>query len=103
MKEKNKSSVNLKKFEEEALEQLRFGKKLEGKDGILAPLIKRLVEASLNGEMNAHLAGAKSVNRCNGQTGKQVKTAFRSVKINTPSDWLGSFEPQLFYPSDKLL
>ena len=95
MKEKSKPTFDFKKFEVEAIEQLRSGKKLEGKDGVLAPLIKQLVEASLNGEMNAHLTGAKRVNRRNGKGGKQVKTAFGSVEINTPRDRLGSFEPQL--------
>lgn len=94
MEEKSKS-FDFKKFEEEAIEQLRSGKKLEGKDGVLAPLIKRLVEAGLNGEMNAHLTGAKCVNRRNGKASKQVKTAFGSVAINTPRDRLGNFEPQL--------
>lgn len=95
MKEKNKESFDIKKFEDEAIEQLRSGKPLEGKDGILAPLIKRLVEASLSGEMNAHLIDAKGINRRNGKAGKQVKTSFGSVEINTPRDRLGSFEPQL--------
>lgn len=95
MEEKSKESFDYKKFEAEALEQLRSGKKLEGKDGILAPLIKRLVEAGLNGEMNAHLSEAKRINRRNGKMGKQVKTAFGSVEINTPRDRLGNFEPQL--------
>ncbi len=38
MEEKNKSGFDFKKFEEEAIEQLRSSKKLEGKDGVLAPL-----------------------------------------------------------------
>lgn len=95
MEEKNKPTFDFKKFEAEAIEQLRSGKSLEGKDGVLAPLIKQLVEASLNGEMNAHLSGARRINRRNGKGGKQVKTAFGSVDINTPRDRLGSFEPQL--------
>lgn len=95
MEEKNKEGFDFKKFESDAIEQLRSGKKLEGKDGILAPLIKQLVEASLNGEMNAHLSEAKRVNRRNGKAGKQVKTSFGSIEINTPRDRLGSFEPQL--------
>lgn len=95
MKKTTNESFDFKKFEQEALEQLRSGKKLEGKDGILAPLIKRLVEAGLNGEMNAHLSESKRINRRNGKMGKQVKTAFGSVEINTPRDRLGSFEPQL--------
>src|SRR4029078_3348163 len=84
-----------KAFEEEAIKRLQQGKALEGKDGVLAPLIKRLVEAVLNGEMNAHLTDSKRNNRRNGKTGKQVKTAFGQVEINTPRDRNSSFEPQL--------
>lgn len=93
--ENNKSLFDFKKFEEDALEQLRSGKPLEGKDGVLAPLIKRLVEASLEGEMNAHLNDSRRVNRRNGKGSKQVKTAFGSVEISTPRDRQGSFAPQL--------
>lgn len=95
MEEEPPKAFDFKRFQREAIEQLQQGKPLEGKDGVLAPLIKQLVEASLNGEMNAHLSEAKRVNRRNGKTGKQVKTAFGSVEINTPRDRLGSFEPQL--------
>jgi transposase-like protein len=95
MKEKNKPTFDIGKFEREAIEQLRSGKPLEGKDGVLAPLIKRLVEASLSGEMNAHLSDAKGTNRRNGKAGKQVKTPFGSVEIKTPRDRLGNFEPQI--------
>lgn len=95
MEEKSKSSFDFKAFESAALDQLRSGKPLEGKDGVLAPLIKRLVEASLNGEMDAHLVDSTRVNRRNGKTGKQVKTAFGPVEIQTPRDRQGSFEPQL--------
>lgn len=87
-------TFNFKKFEEEAIEQLRSGKPLEGKDGILAPLIKRLVEASLNGELDAHLSNEDSPNRRNGKMSKQVKTGFGTVEINTPRDRNGSFEPE---------
>jgi hypothetical protein len=45
---KKKQPFDFKVFEDEAIEQLKKGKPLEGKDGVLAPLIKRLVEASLN-------------------------------------------------------
>jgi transposase-like protein len=74
--ENEKPSFDFKRFEEEALAQLRSGKPLEGKEGVLAPLIKRLVEASLEGEMKAHLSDARGVNRRNGKGSKQVKTAF---------------------------
>jgi transposase-like protein len=95
MEEQSKSSFDFKAFEAAALDQLRSGKPLEGKDGILAPLIKRLVEASLNSEMDAHLVDNRPSNRRNGKTGKQVKTAFGPVEIQTPRDRRGTFEPQL--------
>jgi putative transposase len=92
---KKKQPFDFKVFEDEAIEQLKNGKPLEGKDGVLAPLIKRLVEASLNAEMEGHLSGEKQGNRRNGKMSKQVKTAFGKVEIATPRDRDGSFEPQL--------
>lgn len=93
--EEEKGDFNFKEFEEQAIKRLQQGHTLEGKDGVLAPLIKRLVEAGLNGEMDGHLQGASKVNRRNGKTGKQVKTSFGSVEIETPRDRNSSFEPQL--------
>jgi len=93
--EDEKSDFNYKEFEQEAIKRLQGGQPLEGKDGVLAPLIKRLVEAGLNGEMDAHLIDSSEKNRRNGKAGKQVKTAFGSVQINTPRDRNSSFEPQL--------
>ncbi len=46
----NEKKFDYKSFEQEAIRALQNGKPLEGKDGVLAPLIKRLVEAGLNGE-----------------------------------------------------
>ena len=92
---KKKEPFDFKIFEDQAIEQLKNGKPLEGKDGVLAPLIKRLVEASLNGEMDGHLSEEKQGNRRNGKMSKQVKTAFGNVEIATPRDRDGSFEPKL--------
>ena len=39
-----------------ALKQLREGKDLTGKDGILTPLIKQLTEAAMKAELEQHLA-----------------------------------------------
>jgi putative transposase len=82
-------------FEEEALEKLKRGVPLEGKEGILAPLIKRLVEASLEGEMDAHLEDNQEENRRNGKTSKKVKTPVGNVDITTPRDRTGTFRPQI--------
>ena len=93
--EEEKKEFNYHRFEEEALKGLLAGKRLEGKDGVLAPLIKRLLEAGLQGEIKDHLSEDPLPNRRNGKTEKQVKTAFGKVVIETPRDRNGSFEPQI--------
>ena len=40
----------------EILNQFRSGKRLTGKDGLLAPLIKQLTEAALEAEVESHIA-----------------------------------------------
>ena len=87
-------------FEKEALTKLKKGVSLEGKDGVLAPLLKRLLEASLQGEMESHLleekaSGIDKKNRRNGQTTKNVKTHYGNIDISTPRDRAGTFEPEI--------
>ncbi|HEY8893609.1 MAG TPA: IS256 family transposase [Niastella sp.] len=96
MENKEQSTdFNFKQFEQQAIEQLKSGMALEGKDGVLAPLIKRLVEASLEGELDAHLSDKDSINRRNGKSSKQVKTSFGSIPITTPRDRNSTFEPEI--------
>ena len=46
----------LNKLGQEALSEIQSGKtNLTGKDGVLTPLIKRIIEASLDTEMEVHL------------------------------------------------
>jgi putative transposase len=87
-------------FEKDALLKLKQGVSLEGKDGVLAPLLKRLLEASLEGELDCHLREEKTENpslknRRNGRTKKTVKTHYGTVDIETPRDRDGSFEPEI--------
>lgn len=83
----------------EAVKQLRDGKKISGKDGVLAPLIKELVESALEGEIESHIAdealqGKK--NRRNGYNKKRVKGSSEGAfELETPRDREGSYEPQL--------
>ena len=39
-----------------AVKELLAGKKISGKDGVLAPLVKQLVEAALEAEVESHIA-----------------------------------------------
>jgi len=78
----------------QALEALQSGKPLEGKEGALLPMIKRLIEASLEGEMDAHIKESKP-NRRNGKGKKQLKTTYGEIEITPPRDRHSSYEPML--------
>jgi len=78
-----------------ALQALREGGDLTGKDGVLTPLIKQLTEAAMQAELDNHLAGDESANRKNGSTPKTVKGPTGSFELDTPRDRAGTFEPQL--------
>ena len=82
-------------FQAEALDRLRSGESLGGKDGILAPLIQQLLEAGLEGEMDHHMAESPPSNRRNGKSSKKVKTGQGEIDLRTPRDRDASFEPRL--------
>ncbi len=83
----------------EILNQFRNGKKLTGKDGLLAPLIKQLTEAALEAEVESHIANdvlSGTRNRKNGVNKKTIKDLSNgSFELETPRDRNGTFEPQI--------
>lgn len=83
----------------EILNQFRSGKRLTGKDGLLAPLIKQLTEAALEAEVESHIANDAlngRANRRNGFNTKTIKgTSDGSFLLETPRDRNGTFEPQI--------
>jgi len=44
---------------EQALTDIQAGKDLTGKDGLLTPLIKQLIEAALKAELEQHLSNSE--------------------------------------------
>ena len=70
--EKKEEKFDWQEFEKEALKKLKAGLPLEGKEGILAPMIKRIVEASLEGELAGHLEEGEVANRRNGKKSKDI-------------------------------
>ena len=88
-----------------AAEQLRTGKPLFGKDGALAPMLERILNAALEGEMDAHLSeGSRdSGNRRNGKMSKTVQTQYGEVTVDTPRDRDGSFDPQTVRKRETIL
>lgn len=89
---------DFKQFKREAIDRLKNGEELTGKDGILTPLIKEILEAALDGEMELHLDESKErgySNRRNGSTKKTMKTGTGVFELETPRDREGTFEPAM--------
>jgi transposase-like protein len=83
-------------FVKEAGAQLRSGKPLVGAEGVFTPLLKRVIEASLEGELDDHLKDTKKEgkNRRNGHTQKNIQSSLGGFDIFSPRDRASSFEPQ---------
>ena len=90
----NTIAIDFNDIKTKAIEDLKSGKSLVGKDGALTPLIKEIIEASLEGEMEAHIDESVG-NRRNGKSRKTVKSDVGSFDLETPRDRNGTFEPQL--------
>ncbi len=80
----------------------RSEEEIVGAGGVLAQLTKRLVERALSAELTEHLGYEPHQeppggvgNTRNGSTPKTLATEHGSVRIETPRDRKGSFEPQL--------
>jgi transposase-like protein len=91
--------------QKKALEQLRSGEPLLGKNGALAPLLKRFIETALEAEMEAHLneEARNQGNKRNGRGKKTLKTAVGDVEISTPQDRYSDFEPQMVKKRETIL
>ncbi|MEG3346274.1 IS256 family transposase [Pseudoalteromonas sp. B5MOD-1] len=80
---------------DKAVEALRAGQDLTGKDGFLTPLIKQITEAALKAELEQHMESDEQPNRKNGSTKKTVKSSVGAFELDTPRDRAGSYEPKL--------
>lgn len=88
-------SFDFESFSQSAIEKLKQGKPLTGTDGIFTPLLKMILEASLEGEIVSHVQETKPLkNRRNGKAKKIVNSGLGSFELETPRDRNGSFEPQ---------
>ncbi len=85
--------VDYKELETNILSSIREGRPLTGRDGALTPFIKKLLEVSLEGEIENHLSAKSEEN--NRRNGRNAKTLRTSAELLTPRDREGSFEPQI--------
>jgi putative transposase len=88
---------DFEKFSREAIERLKAGDSMIGEGGIFTPLLKRLIEAAMEGELDSHLNQTRksSKNRRNGHGAKNLKSPLGGFEISAPRDRNGSFEPQV--------
>lgn len=71
---------------------------MTGKNDIMTPLVKQIIEASLECELDAHLDDRDTqgkINRPNGKPRKHVKSDSGHFELETPHDRAGIFEPEL--------
>lgn len=100
-----KEEFNLEDFKKEVAQKVREGKGLIGKEGALTPLLKEILEAAMEGEMDEHLKQTKEQtdNRRNGHTRKNLKSSLGTFEIASPRDRLGSFNPQTIEKRQRVL
>ncbi len=82
-------------FEKEAVKKLLSGDELTGKDGVITPLVKKILERALEAELEQHLNDPKEKNRRNGHLKKRMKTGHGPFDLETPRDRNSSFEPEI--------
>ena len=87
------------------LEDINNGKPMFGKDGAFAPMLEKILNAALEGEMDAHLTKESRAggNRSNGKMDKQVRTPVGEVTVSTPRDRDASFDPQFIKKRETML
>lgn len=94
------NNFDFSSFEKEAIEKLKTGKPLSGEDGVFTPLIKRILEKALEGELETHLGYPKNgksngTNNRNGYKSKTIKSTLGNFELSTPRDRENTFEPQI--------
>jgi putative transposase len=93
-----KEQFDFESFKEGAMQDLYAGKPLMGEQGIFTPLLKHFLEATLQGEMDAHLRENKALlvaNRRNGMSKKEVRSSIGKFELETPRDRLSEYEPTI--------
>ena len=103
--EKTFMDEEYKVMQAKALEQLRSGQSLTGKDGAFAPLLKQFIETALAAEMAVHLdeTERRNGNKLNGKGRKTLKTLAGDITIDTPQDRHSTFSPEIVKKRETVL
>ena len=92
---------NLNKMLDQLVEENKAGLTPDKMNGIISGLVQRLLQKSLDTELEEHLGYSKhdkqnnNSNSRNGYSKKTIKGDYGEVDIQTPRDRDGSFEPKI--------
>ena len=97
--------IDYKELKKKNLEQLRSGKPLFGKEVVFAPLLKGILEADLDREMEGHFDDEEFYegNRKNGEMRRKLKTAGGTINLEAPGDCTSNFKPQIINKRETIL
>jgi transposase-like protein len=87
-----KKQQKLSPVEQEILNNIQSGNSVQS---ALAPLMKRVMEAALQGEMDDYLDEIPDQNYRNGTSKKRIKSSSGNFELETPRDRNCEFEPQI--------
>ena len=99
------TTEDYKAMQAKALDQLRSGQSLTGRDGVFAPLLKEFLETALSAEMEGHLDKIErgKGNKRNGKGTKTLKTLAGDITIETPQDRHSNFSPEIVKKRETVL
>ena len=95
-----KKQQKLSLIEQEILADVQAGNSVQS---ALAPLVKRVMEAALQGEMDDYLDEIPTQNYRNGTSKKRIKSSSGSFELETPRDRNCEFEPQMIKKRQTIL
>lgn len=90
----------------EVLKRMYNGDPVVGQGGIFTDLLQAMIDAALEGEMDAHLEQEKAigeVNRRNGHKPKTLRSRVGPMQVHTPRDRSGTHKPMLVGKWDREL
>lgn len=91
-----KEKFDFEAYKREAVRKLMNKEPGTSIDKLMKPLMKQIIEAALEGEMDAHMQQDRDEsNRRNGKSRKRVKSKEGAFELETPRDRHGTFAPQI--------
>jgi putative transposase len=105
MENERQEHFDNEKTKQKLKEQFRTGKSLFGNGGAFAPLLQKMLNSILEGEIDGPLDDQEREigNRKNGKNTKFLKTSSGTIEVTTPRDRLGNFEPEMFKKRETIM